>query len=110
MEKRLAVLATKLERAIELLHVRIGVDVQLQNAALLDSTARTARSQFLLQRTVEGLSTIALTYYLLGILSYALAGPFNKLQWEKTMSLSIAAPFVLSGVWLLVRIARRRHA
>lgn len=110
MEKRLAVVAGKIERAIGLLNVRNGVDMQVQNAAVLDNIAQTARSQFLLQRTVEGLSTIAISYYLLGILSYALAGPLEHLHWEKTMSLSIAAPFVIAGVWLMVRAIRRGHA
>ena len=109
MEKRLAVLSSKIERAIGLLDVRIGVDMQLQNAAVLDSIAQTARSQFLLQRTVEGLSTIAISYYLLGILSYALAGPLEELHWEKTMALSIAAPFVVLVVWLLARSVRKAH-
>jgi uncharacterized membrane-anchored protein len=109
MEKRLAVLSAKIERAIGLLNVRIGVDMQVQNAAVLDNIARTARSQFMLQRTVEGLSTIAISYYLLGILSYALAAPLRELHWEKTMTLSITAPFVVLVVWLMARAVRRAH-
>jgi len=109
MEKRLAVLSDKIERAIGLLNVRIGVDMQIQNAAVLDSIAQTARSQFLLQRTVEGLSTIAISYYLLGILSYAFAGPLEELHWPKTMTLSIAAPFVVLVVWLMARSIRKSH-
>jgi len=110
MEKRLSVLSDKIERAIGLLNVRIGVDMQVQNAAVLDSIAQTARSQFLLQRTVEGLSTIAISYYLLGILSYALAGPLEQLHWEKTMTLSLAAPFVVIAVWLMGRAVRKAHS
>jgi len=109
MEKRLAVLSEKIERAIGMLNVRIGVDMQVQNAAVLDSIARTGRSQFLLQRTVEGLSTIAISYYLLGIVGYALAGPLEMLHWQKTMTLSIAAPIVLLVVWLMVRAIRKSH-
>lgn len=110
MEKRIAVLSGKIERAIGLLDVRIGVDMQLQNAAVLDSIAQTARSQFLLQRTVEGLSTIAISYYLLGIVSYALAGPLEQLHWNKTMTLSLGAPLVLLVVWLMVRTIRKSHS
>ncbi|MDB5472982.1 MAG: hypothetical protein JWP99_285 [Devosia sp.] len=110
LEKRLAVLSTKIERAIGLLNVRIGVDMQLQNAAVLDTIAQTARSQFLLQRTVEGLSTIAISYYLLGIMSYALAGPLEVLHWEKTMTISVAAPFAIVAVWLMGRAVRKAHA
>jgi uncharacterized membrane-anchored protein len=109
MEKRLQVVSEKIERAVGMLNVRIGVDMQVQNAKLLDNIARTARSQFLLQRTVEGLSTIAISYYLLGIISYALAGPLAQLHWDKTMTLSLAAPFVLVFVWAMVRYIRNSH-
>jgi uncharacterized membrane-anchored protein len=109
MEKRLSVVSRKIERAIGLLNVRIGVDMQVQNGEVLDSIAQTARSQFLLQRTVEGLSTIAISYYLLGIISYALAGPLGELHWDKTMTLSIAAPFVVLAVWLMARAVRKAH-
>lgn len=110
MEERLAVSSAKIERAIGLLNVRIGVDTQLQNAAFLNSIAQTARSQFLLQRTVEGLSAIAISYYMLGIISYALAGPLEGLHWNKTMTISLAAPFVVLAVWLIARRVRNAHA
>src|SRR5690606_40808089 len=106
LETRPQVVSEQIERAVGMLNVRIGVDMQVQNAKLLDNIARTARSQFLLQRTVEGLSTIAISYYLLGIISYALAGPLAQLHWDKTMTLSLAAPFVLVFVWAMVRYIR----
>lgn len=109
MEKRLSVLSDKIERAIGLLNVRIGLDMQIQNKSVLDNIAHTANSQFHLQRTVEGLSTIAISYYLLGILSYLLAGPLEEWHFEKTMALSIAAPFVVLAVWLMARAVRNSH-
>ena len=109
LEKRLSVLSDKIERAIGLLNVRIGLDMQIQNRALLDNIAQTATSQFRLQRTVEGLSAIAISYYFLGILSYFLAGPLETMHWEKTMALSIAAPIVVLVVWLMARAVRNRH-
>jgi uncharacterized membrane-anchored protein len=62
-----------------------------------------------LQRTVEGLSTIAISYYLLGILSYMLAGPLEEFHFNKVMTLSIAAPFVVLAVWLMARSVRKAH-
>jgi uncharacterized membrane-anchored protein len=109
IEERLRVLSRKIERAIGLLNVRIGVDMQVQNASLLDNIARTARSQFLLQRTVEGLSTIAISYYALGIVGYLLGGPLYHWNIDKTMALSILAPIVLLLVWLSVRSVRKKH-
>lgn len=102
-------LSSKIERAISLLNIRVGIDMQGQNAALLDSIAQTARNQFLLQRTVEGLSTIAISYYLLGALSYALAGPLELFHADKTIDLSAAAPFVLILVWVMIRALGKSH-
>ena len=109
VEKRLASVAAKIERAIGVLDVQIGVQMQQQNAQVLQRIAQTARSQFLLQRTVEGLSTIAISYYMLGILAYALAGPLERVHWDKPMIISIAAPFVIAAVWLTSRRIRAAH-
>lgn len=108
MDQRLSRLAEKLARAIDMLDVRISLDIQIQNKAVLETIAETARSQFRLQHTVEGLSTIAITYYLLGIVGYALSGPLAVLGWDKTWAISIAAPFALAGVWFSLRAIRRR--
>ncbi|WP_171015692.1 DUF3422 domain-containing protein [Devosia sp. FKR38] len=109
VEKRLASVAAKIERAIGVLNVQIGVQMQHQNAQVLQRIAQTARSQFLLQRTVEGLSTIAISYYMLGILAYALAGPLERVHWDKPLVISIAAPFVIFAVWLTSRRIRSAH-
>jgi len=109
IERRLELLSEKLSRAIGLLEARVGVDMQSQNAALLDSIAQTTRSQLLLQRTVEGLSTIAISYYLLGIVSYGAAGWLDELHWQKTTVLSLVTPLVLLFVWIVVSGARRKH-
>lgn len=109
MEKRIGVLTDKIARAIELLNVRIGLDLQIQNQSLLENLTKTAQSQYRLQATVEGLSVIAISYYLLGILGYALAGPLETLEIDKGVALSISVPFVVLLVWYFVRTIRRRH-
>lgn len=109
MEKRAGVLAEKIERAIGLLNVRIGLDLQIQNKSVLETIAQTGASQFQLQRTVEGLSVIAISYYLLGILGYLLAGLLESFHFEKAVAMSISAPLVIIVVWLMVRAVRRRH-
>lgn len=107
INKRIAVLSKKIERGIELLNLRIGLDMQTQNSAVLETIASTSQSQFRLQRTVEGLSTIAITYYFLGILGYALGAPIAELGWDKTLVLSILAPFAFLLVWLAMRRIRK---
>lgn len=109
IEKRLETLTDKIERAIELLNLRIGLDLQIQNKTVLETIARTAQSQFRLQATVEGLSVIAISYYVLGILGYVLAGPLEIAHFDKTLAVSVAAPFAILTVWWLVRRLRRKH-
>jgi uncharacterized membrane-anchored protein len=109
MEKRLGTLTEKIERSIELLNVRIGLDLQIQNKTVLETIAQTGQSQFRLQRTVEGLSVIAISYYALGILGYLLGGPVEMLEIDKAVALSIAAPFAVLVVYFFVRMIRRGH-
>ena len=109
MEKRLGTLTEKIERSIELLNVRIGLDLQIQNQTVLETIAQTGQSQFRLQRTVEGLSVIAISYYALGILGYLLGGPVEMLALDKAVTLSLAAPLAVVVVWFFVRAIRRGH-
>lgn len=109
MEKRLETLTDKIERAIELLNVRIGLDLQMQNKSVLETIASTAQSQFRLQATVEGLSVIAISYYALGILGYTLAGPLELAHLDKALAVSLAAPLTILIVWWAIRRIRRMH-
>lgn len=109
VEKRELALSEKLERATELLDTRISLEIQTQNKAVLDTIAATSESQFRLQATVEGLSTIAISYYLLGILTYVFAAVGEFAHISKTMVTAIAAPIILFIVWLAIRAIRRRH-
>lgn len=107
IERRLSIVAEKIHRAIELLEVRIGLDLQTQNSAVLRVIAATAKSQFQLQRAVEGLSVIAMTYYCVGILGYVLSGPLEWLRIEKAYVLSISVPVTLVVVWGAIASVRR---
>jgi uncharacterized membrane-anchored protein len=108
VEKRQAALASKIERGIELLNARISLDLQIQNKEILRTIAETSRSQFKLQRTVEGLSVIAISYYLLGIIGYALAGAGEAIHFSKGVATALAIPIVVAIVWLTVGVVRRR--
>lgn len=109
MEKRLTVFSAKAERVASLLNVKVGIDIQTQNAAVLDNIAGTARSQFHLQRTVEGLSIIAISYYLIGIVNYLFSGPLEYLHWQKAVVTSIVAPVTVLSVWMMMRRIRKDH-
>lgn len=64
-------LATRISRAANLLRTRVDVALEQQNRDLLQSMNRRAQLQLRLQETVEGLSIVVLSYYLVGLISYA---------------------------------------
>jgi len=108
-EKRQRSLNNKIARSIQLLDARINVDMQSQSREVLSSISETAKSQYKLQSTVEGLSTIAISYYALGILGYVLAGLADYLPISKTMMLGLLAPFVLLASWFGIQAIKNRH-
>ncbi len=110
MEKRQSALAGTLAQTTDLLNTRIGVDLQSQNQILLNAISDTARSQYRLQTTVEGLSTIAISYYSLGILGYMLHGFEERFGFDKSLIVAILAPLVVLGVWLTMRRIKKKHA
>ena len=55
-EKRLQSATRRIERAAMMLNARNGLDLEIQNSEILGTISKTARSQFRLQQTVEGLS------------------------------------------------------
>jgi uncharacterized membrane-anchored protein len=64
---RLDHLATAAGHLIEILQTRIQVAVQDQNTMQLELLAKRAETQLKIQRSVEGLSAIAIGYYLTGL-------------------------------------------
>ncbi|MDP4822853.1 MAG: DUF3422 domain-containing protein, partial [Aestuariivirgaceae bacterium] len=91
-----------------LLRTRVDIALEAQNQALLRSLEQSARRQLRLQQTVEGLSVVAISYYLLAILGRILEGA-EALHWGPHAILAEAAlaPFVVLGVWLSIRRLKR---
>ena len=71
MARRQESVAQRIARANQLLTTRVDISVERQNQALLESMNRRAKAQFKLQQTVEGLSVVAITYYVVGLIGYA---------------------------------------
>ncbi len=67
-------LSLRVTRATQLLSTRVDITREKQNQALLESMNRRAKQQFHLQQTVEGLSIAAVTYYIVGLVAYAVKG------------------------------------
>lgn len=67
-------LSRRVARANQLLATRVAVTRERQSQAVLESMNRRAHLQLRLQETVEGLSVAAVTYYMVGLLSYVAKG------------------------------------
>ncbi len=89
----------------ELLRTRIDIALARQNRDLLTSMDRRTSLQLRLQQTVEGLSVVAISYYLVALVGYML-GAIPGLRHD--IALAVTVPVVLAVVALaLVRL--RRH-
>jgi uncharacterized membrane-anchored protein len=106
-EVRLRSMAERAQRAAELLRTRVDVERSAQNQKLLESMDRRADLQLRLQRTVEGLSVVAISYYAVNLAAYA-AYPFtDSLGLSKGLALALLTPAVIVIVWLAISRIRK---
>lgn len=101
-------LSTRIARAANLLRTRVDVALEHQNRDLLQSMNRRAHLQLRLQETVEGLSVVVLSYYLVGMLGYLLK-TLNKmgLPLNPDLGVGLLVPVVMVGVGLGIRRIRQ---
>ncbi|MCG6983724.1 MAG: DUF3422 domain-containing protein [Thiocapsa sp.] len=102
-------LAERAARLTSLLRARVEVSLQQQNRRLLESMDRRAQLQLRLQETVEGLSVMAIGYYGVGLVGYALKGlEKGGLPLDATLGMAIALPFVVGFTWFVLRRTKKR--
>jgi uncharacterized membrane-anchored protein len=103
VQSRLQTMAERSARAGDLLRTRVDVERSAQNSALLASMDKRADLQLRLQRTVEGLSVVAISYYAVNLVLYAAAPMAASVGMSKTVLAAIATPTVIGCVWWMVR-------
>ena len=111
IEDRQALLSRKLARATTLLRTRVDVELEEQNRSLLESMNRRAHLQLRLQQTVEGLSVAAVSYYVVGLISYlAKAAKETGLPLpDSNLMTGISVPLVVLVIWWTVKRIRQQH-
>ena len=105
-ERRLATMLERTARAAELLRTRVDVERSAQNQKIMHRMDRRADMQLRLQHTVEGLSVVAISYYAVGLLSYALAPLAGRAGLDKTLVVAVLTPLTVLGVWWAMRRVR----
>ena len=109
-DRRQAALSQRIERISGLLRTRVEVEQQQSSRELLAGMNRRQDLQLKLQSTVEGLSVAAISYYVLGLLGYALKGA-QKIGWWPfgvEASIAVAVPLVVLAVWWSLRRLHHR--
>lgn len=110
VEERQVNLSRKLARANTLLRSWIDVELEKQNSALLQSMNRRAKLQLRLQQTVEGLSVAAISYYVVGLVSYLAKALHDAgLPLEPGLVTGLSVPIAVLAIWWIVRRIRRHH-
>ena len=107
--RRSAELSERAARFAALLRTRIETRIEGQNAQLLKSMEHSASMQLRLQQLVEGLSVVALSYYLIGLATYLIKGA-GHLGHRFPVEVLTAAlvPPVVFGTWFVLRRMKRR--
>jgi uncharacterized membrane-anchored protein len=106
-ERRLLALSDRAQRASDLLRTRVDVQRSAQNQQLLESMDKRADLQLRLQRTVEGLSVVAISYYALNLVLYILKPLGDEINLDDPVLAAIVTPIVVLLVWFMVRKVRK---
>lgn len=107
-EGRLATMLERTARASELLRTRVDVERSAQNQKIMHRMDRRADLQLRLQHTVEGLSVVAISYYAVGLLGYALTPLAGVSGLDKAFLVAGLTPVTVLAVWWAMRRVRSR--
>jgi uncharacterized membrane-anchored protein len=94
----------RVARTTQLLSTRVEVASEETNVSLLQSMDKRAAEQLRLQRAVEGLSVVAISYYAVGLLHIFMKALTEVIGGVKAELLTgLLAPLVIFAVWRLTR-------
>ncbi|QNP61120.1 DUF3422 family protein [Paenacidovorax monticola] len=102
--RRQDALSQRVSRMSNLLRTRVEIEQQQSSQELLAAMNQRQDLQLKLQSTVEGLSVAAITYYIVGLVSYLAKGA-GKLgwPWSPESTAAVAIPLVAFSVWWSLR-------
>jgi uncharacterized membrane-anchored protein len=102
--RRQDALSQRVSRISNLLRTRVEIEQQQSSQALLATMNSRQHMQLKLQSTVEGLSVAAITYYIVGLISYlAKAAHSVGWPWSAESTSALAIPLVALAVWWSLR-------
>lgn len=107
--RRQEALSQRVSRMSNLLRTRVEIEQQQSSQALLATMNQRQGLQLQLQSAVEGLSVAAITYYIVGLVSYLAKGA-RPLGWPLSPETTAAAaiPVVALAVWWSIKRMHQR--
>ncbi len=107
--RRQDALSQRVSRISNLLRTRVEIEQQQSSQALLATMNSRQGLQLKLQSTVEGLSVAAITYYIVGLVSYLAKGAQHwGWPWSAELTAAVAIPLVAASVWWSLRRMHER--
>ena len=101
---RLEDISRRVDRASDMMRTRVELSIQNQNQTLLTSMDKRSQVQLMMQHTVEGLSVVAISYYLVGLLKYLIDAVYNfGVPFDKSIVTGAMIPLVVFLVWFSLR-------
>jgi uncharacterized membrane-anchored protein len=102
--RRQDALSQRVSRISNLLRTRVEIEQQQSSQQLLATMNKRQGLQLQLQATVEGLSVAAITYYIVGLVSYLAKGA-HAIGWpfSAESTAAVAIPIVALSVWASLR-------
>ncbi len=98
--RRQDALSQRVSRISNLLRTRVEIEQQQSSQALLASMNRRQDLQLKMQFTVEGLSVAAITYYIVGLVSYLAKGAHAiGWPWTAESTAALTLPIIALSVW-----------
>jgi uncharacterized membrane-anchored protein len=107
--RRQDALSQRVSRISNLLRTRVEIEQQQSSQALLATMNSRQDMQLKLQSTVEGLSVAAITYYIVGLVSYLAKGAHSiGWPWSPESTAALTIPAVALTVWWSLRKLHHR--
>ena len=102
--RRQDALSQRVSRISNLLRTRVEIEQQQSSQALLATMNSCQDLQLKMQSTVEGLSVAAISYYIVGLVSYLAKGAqYWGWPFSAEITAAVAIPVVVGGVWWSLR-------
>ena len=103
-KQRMISLSERISQTSALLRTQVDILTETQNQQLLEKLSRGQELQLRLQRTVEGLSIAAISYYVVSLLLYVFkAGKESGLPIHPELVAGSLIPIVVFSVWYITR-------